>query len=347
MVCQPLRLALLIGAITAVAVSPVRANFRAPRCCDPCGSSAACGPTAPAFRTVNCTEWVRENVVTKRTAYKMECRTETYDTFRTECVPVCKERTVTVMKKVPVWTEQVRQVCHKETVWEERMVNKTSHKYVQETVMKKQVVRMGHWECKEVAALFGGNGGGLFGGHGHGHHGCGDACGTKGCSGACSTSCNDSCARTRTKKVWVNCPEYRECPTTVCKKVCVTECVKCKVAVCKNVMREEKCKVCTYQCVQENRVEKYTVNEQRKVACKATRTVRVCVPYEETVNSCKMVQRTVARQVPVAPCASTSNCGSSNSCGNDCCERSGIFSGLRDRLRRNGDCCRPASTCCK
>jgi hypothetical protein len=335
MVCQSLRLALLIGAITAVAVSPVRANFRAPNCCDPCGSaSSGCGPTAPTYRTVTCTEWVRENVTTTRKAYRTECKTETFDTFKTECVPVCKERVVTVNKKVPVWKEEVRKVCHKETVWETRTVNKTTHKYVQETVMKKTLVRLGHWECKEVTPFFTGFGGGsgLF--SGHGHSACGDACGAP-----CATSCSDACSspcRTRTKKVWVHCPEYKECPTTVCKKVCVTECVPCKVAVCKSVWHDEKVKVCTYTCVAEQRVEKYTAYETRKIACKSTRTVRVCVPYEETVTVCKMVPKTVTRQVPVAPCATTSTCNS--------CERPGILSGLRARLRSNGDCCRP--TCC-
>jgi hypothetical protein len=70
------------------------------------------------------------------------------------------------------------------------------------------------------------------------------------------------------------------------------------------------------------------VYEQRKVPCKATRTVRVCVPYEETVTCCKMVPRTVTRQVPV--------------CETNCCERGGLFS----RLRHNADCCRPAPSCC-
>src|SRR5262245_22846355 len=104
MVCQPLRLALLIGAITAVAVSPVRAGFLAQRnrCCDPCQSSACC-TTAPAYRTVCCTEWVRENYTTTRTAYRTECRQETYQTCRTECVPVCKEKVVCVQVRVPEW----------------------------------------------------------------------------------------------------------------------------------------------------------------------------------------------------------------------------------------------------
>jgi hypothetical protein len=324
--CQPLRLALLIGAITAVAVSPVRANHRAPRCCDPCGSST----TGAAYRSVNnnCTEWVRENYQVKRTAYRVECRTEVCDSFRCERVPVCKERTVCVTKKVPVWREECRKVCHKVTTWEERVVNKTCYKTVQETCMKKQLVRLGHWECREVCPLFGGFGGGLFGGgNGHGHHnrGCNDAC-----NDACNDRCNDSCRPTKTRKVWVSCPEYRECPVTVCKKVCYTEAVKCKVAVCRNEWREEKVKVCTYQCVTENVVQKYTCWETRKVPCKTTRTVRVCVPYEETVTCCRMVPRQVA---PTA-CPPANNCVSTN----ECCERGGWLRGLRDRFHSR-DCC--------
>lgn len=318
MVCQPLRLALLIGAITAVAVSPVRANFRAPRCCDPCGPSA--GATAPAYRTVTCTEWVRENVPVKRTVYRMECKTETYDTFR--CERVCVTKDVVAKKHVPVWTEETRKVCHKETVWEERTVNKTCHKYVNETVMKKQLVRLGHWECREVTPLFGG-GNGLFSGHGHCNKGCGDACGA-------SNACNDSCRPARTRKVWVHCPEYKCCPTTVCKKVCVTEAVKCKVAVCRNVWKEEKCKVCKMTCVEEK--VKCQVWETRKVPCKATRTCRVCVPHEETVNCCKWVKKTVTRQVPCALACTTSNA---------CCERPGLF----DRLRRDRGCCEQNRSC--
>ena len=128
------------------------------------------------------------------------------------------------------------------------VVNKTCYKYVQESCMKKQLVRLGHWECKEVTPLFGG-GGGLFSGHGCCSSGCGDSCG----------SSRHPALATRTKKVWVHCPEYQECPVTVCKKVPYCEQVHCKVAVCKNEWREEKVKVCNYKCVQETCVEKVTL----------------------------------------------------------------------------------------
>jgi hypothetical protein len=326
MVCQPLRLALLIGAITAVAVSPARADFLASRCCDPCGSSS--GATGPAFR--GCTEWVKESYQVKKMAYKVECRTETYDTCRTECVPVCKEKVVTCVKRVPVWKEESRKVCHKVTTWEERTVNKTCHKYVQETCMKKTLVRLGHWECKTVEPLFGG--GGLFSGHGC----CKSACST-GCGDACQSNACDSCRPARTRKVWVHCPEYKECPVTVCKKVCVTTPVTCKVAVCRNEWREEKVKVCSYTCVEEKKTVKYTCYERRQVKCQATRTVRVCVPYETTVTCCKWVRREVAP-------ACGNACG--NSCGDNCC-RAGLFSRLRDRMACHTSCCTPTRDCCR
>ncbi len=320
MVCQPLRLALLIGAITAVAVSPARADFGARGCCDPCGSSSSA--TAPCYR--GCTELVKEAYQVKRTTYRVECKTETYDTFRCESVPVCKEKVVTCVKKVPVWKEECRKVCHKVNVCEERTVNKTCHKFVQETCMKKQLVRLGHWECKEVTPLFSG---GLFSGHGCGSS-CGTSCGSS-CGTSCGSACDTCCKPARTRQVWVHCPEYKECPVTVCKKVCYTECVKVKVNVCKNEWREEKVKVCSYQCVEEKKTVKYTCYEQHKVACKATRTVRVCVPCESTVTCYKWVRREVA---PAPAC--TTSCGT---CGDACCN-SGFFSRLRERFACHSSC---------
>jgi len=272
---------------------------------------------------------VKESYQVKKMTYKVECKTETYDTFRCERVPVCTEKVVTCVKKVPVWKEETRKVCHKVTACEERVVNKTSYKYVQETCMKKQLVRLGHWECKTVEPLFGA--GGLFGGHGHG-------CCSSACADPCKTNaCNDSCRPARTRKVWVHCPEYKECPVTVCKKVCVTEAVKCKVAVCRNEWKEEKVKVCSYTCVEEKRTVKCTTYETRKVPCKATRTVRVCVPCETTVTCCKWVRREVA-PAPAAACG--------NNCGNTCCERQGLLSRLRDRCACH-DRCHTSRDCCR
>ena len=310
MVRQPVRLALLLGAITALAVSPARADH----CSAPC---------APTTRTIRTTECVPETYTVKRTVYKVECKTESVDGFRCETVPVQKERTVVCVKRVPVEKEEVRKVCHKTTVCEEREVCKKSWKTVEETVNRKHLVSLGHWECRESCAS-----GGLFGGHGHNHGGCADSC---------NNACNNNCGHARTHKVWVYCPQYECCPTKVCKKVCVEEKVKCKVPVCKTEWKEEKVKVCTYECKEEKRTEKYTECETRKVPCKVTRTVRVCVPHEETVTCTRMVRREVCREVPCAPAAHT-RCH--DSCRQSLCDR------LHDSLgRMHGNGCRHRDSC--
>jgi len=233
---------------------------------------------------------VPETYTVKRTAYKFECRTEVYDTCRTECVPEVRERVCSYVKKVPVVKTETRKVCKNVTCYEERTVMKTCYQTVQETCMKKELVRTGHYECQEVPARQ------------HPFHrnkaGCCDPC----------DPCAQCCTPTRTKKVWVHCPEYCERPVTVCKKVCVQVPTVCKVPVCRQVWEDVCVQVCTYQCVTEQRCEKYTVMVARQVPCKATRTVRVCVPYEETVTCCRMVPRCREVQVPVNDCCTPVPC---------------------------------------
>lgn len=330
MVRQPVRFALLLGAISAMAVSTARANHGSSSAC--CNAPApAC--SAPCTRTIQVTECVPETYTVKRTAYKVECRTEEYDTFRCENVWEERERTVTCYKRVPVTTWETRKVCKHVTTYEDRMVTRTTYKTVQETVMQKRLVRLGHWENYEVTRPdFLGGLRGAFSGLGCGHHGCGNSC------DPCASSCNNSCApacRTVCRKKWVYCPQYECCPVTVCKKVACCEQVCCKVAVCKPVWCEEKVQVCRYQCVPETRCEKYKVCVTRKVPCKATRTVRVCVPYEECVTCTRMVRRTVCKEVPVNDCCN-------NACGNSCCGFGFDFGGrLRGLLSKpgKGGCC--------
>lgn len=318
MVCQPLRLALLIGAITAVAVSPVRAHHNSAPCCNtPCASG--CGSTAPAYRTITCTEYVPETYTVKRTCYRVECRTETYQTCRTECVPVCKERVCCVVERVPCMETVTRKVCKYVTTYQDRTVMKPCYSYVQETCMRKELVCRGHWECREVPCLFGGGG--------HRHNSCCDPC----------ASC---CVPTRMKKVWVNCPEYRECPVTVCKKVCTMVPTTCRVACCTPVWSDVTCQVCTYKCVTRQVTQKYTCYETRSVPCTATRTVRCCVPYEVDVCCTRCVARQVTRQVPCAPACETSCCNTT--CCTPCCTTSCCKPSLFSRMgsRHNSCCCR-------
>jgi hypothetical protein len=291
MVRRTLRMALLVGAVTAAVVSPAWAQHRA-SCCDPCATPAPCAPAAPATRTITITECVPETYTVKRTAYKYECRTEVVNSFRTECVAECRERTCTVVKRVPVTKTEMRQVCKTVTCWEDRTVMKPCYSTVQETCMQKHLVRLGHWECRETCS----SGHSFFGGH----------------KSDCCDPCATSCGTVRTHRVWVHCPEYCETPHTVCKKVCTMVPTTCKVKVCRQVSETVPVQVCTYQCVNEQRVEKYTVMVPRQVPCQVTRTVRVCVPYETTVTCCRMVQRCRTVEVACAPACTTSCC---DTCG--------------------------------
>ena len=302
MVSQPVRIALLLGAITAVTVSPARADSCAPACTQPC------------TRTIQVTECVPECYKVKRTVYRTECKTELVDSFRCERVPEVRERTVCCVKRVPVMKCEVRKVCRNVTEYQERTVMKTCYKTVQETCMKKKCVKRGHWECETVCKT---NFMGVL--HNHFHK----------CCDPCAPCCREPETRTVSRKKWVSCPEYQECPVTVCKKVCVQTPVTCKVAVCRKVWSEVKVNVCSYQCVTENRVEKYTVCVERKVPCKVSRTVRVCVPHEEEVTCTRMVSRTVCREVPANNCCNTTCC-------NDRCAKE--HRGLLARFHKNNDC---------
>ena len=53
----------------------------------------------------------------------------------------------------------------------------------------------------------------------------------------------------------------------------------------------------------------------RTVPYQATRTVKVCVPYTETVTMTRMVAKTVQKQVPVMTCGGCGGCGYEVGCG--------------------------------
>jgi len=286
MVCQTVRIALLLGAITAVAVSPARAD--APANC--------CGPTTRTIQTYEC---VPETYTTKRTAYKVVCVPKVVETCKWVCTAEVKERVCTVVKKIPEWKTETRTCCKTIMVNEERTVMKSCYQNVQETIQVKHLVCLGHWECKEYTPLFSGF-----------HH--------NDCCDPCAKSC---CTPVKTRKVWVHCPKYECCPKTVCKKVCVQVPTKVCVPTCKKVESTYQVKVCSYKCVNEQHVEKYTVNCRTQVKAQETIQVRTCVPYEETVTCTRMVRRCVTKEVPCCDPCSSSRCG-------------GLFS------RSNGSCCR-------
>jgi hypothetical protein len=297
--CRLFRRASLLCTLALALAVPVRAQD------GPKGDGLK--PPPPQTRTITVTECVEEKFQEKRTCYRTECRTVQYDTFR--CEPVCevRERVCQVVKRVPVHTVETRKVCCNEWRYEDRCVMKPCWEYKQVTTCVKKCVSKGHWECQTVCAKPGLLAGLCSHGDRCGHGGCGNSCGHNGCGhkgcghDRCRASCN-TCCETRTKKVWVHCPVYVDCPVTKCVKVCVQKPVVCKQKVCHQVVKEVQVPVCTYRCVTEQVTQKYTVQTMRQVPCKATRQERVCVPYEETVWCTRLVPRTREVQVAETPC---------------------------------------------
>lgn len=295
MACHRVRFALLLGALTAVVTPLARAD------------SAAPAPAAPAMRTIQVVECVEEKFQVKRTCYRLENRTETVDGFRCECVPEVQERVCTVVKKIPCVTTVVKKICVKVPCCEERIVMKPCYKTVTETCMVKKCVSKGHHECRSECVPL---------------NFLDKLCGRK--ADCCLDPC-DCCptGKCRTRKVWVDCPQYIDCPVTKCRKVCEMVPTKCVVRTCRTEVREEPCQVCTYKCVEEKIVQKCTVYVSRKVACKITRCCQVCVPYEETVTCCRLVPRVVNKQVAdcCPPCCCTPCCRTScKPCCTPCCQ---------------------------
>jgi hypothetical protein len=317
MVRHPIRTALLLVALTVVAVAPARAADATPQA------------TGPTMRTITVTECVPETYQKKITCYRTECKTETYDTFRCETVCEPRERVCTVVKRIPVMKTETRKVCTTQVCYEDRVVMKKCYENQRVTCMVKKCVSRGHWECKEVCKN----------------------------PGFFERLCNPcACPHTTTRKVWVHCPVYQECPVTKCKKVCVQKPVHCKVKVCKQVWKDVQVQVCTYRCEEQKVVQKYNVMVTKKVPVKATRTVRVCVPYEKTVTCTRMVQRQVQRQVPCevtcckpacqpckARCKPCKPCRSAckpcrTSCRNSCCDSCKPWRNFCGRNRCNSCC---------
>jgi hypothetical protein len=312
MVRQPVRIALLFGAVAAVAVSSAQAEEK-PAPATP-EKIAAPAPKGPPMRTIQVTECVPEQYQTTRTAYRIECKQEAYTAYRTVCVPETRTRVCTVYKRVPEVRTEVRNVCVRVPVVEERTCIQRRWETQQVTTMVCKTVDRGHYECREVPDRWK------------------EFCNRVRRCGRRHDDCCEPCPPppTKTVKCWVPCKVTEQVPVTTCKRVCVEVPVKVNVTVCRTVVRQEKVQVCAYRCVPEQRTETYTVNVTRCVPYQATRTVRVCVPYQETVTCTRMVARTVTRTVPVecAPeCAPACDTGCDSGHG----RRHHRFAGLRHR----------------
>jgi len=293
MIWQRARFALLAGLFAVAAAGPARAD-----------DAAAC--CAPAYRTVCVKEWVPEQYQCTRTVYKTECKTETYTAYKCECVPETKTRTCTVYKMVPETHMETRTCCVCVPVCEEKTIMQACWTCKPVTKMVKKCVDQGHWECHEVCCK----------------------------PGLCERMCEawkkhkEGCCycpppvKTKMEKCWVPCKVEIECPVTCMEKVCEYKPVVCKVTTYKREQRTEQVQVTCCKCVAEQKVETYTCITHKLVPFQATRTVKVCVPCQETFTACRMVCHTVEKKVPVCECCSCCE----PCCSQKCHKFAGFFS---------------------
>jgi len=251
---------------------------------------------------------VPEQYQCTRTAYKTECRTETYTAYKCECVPETRTRVCTIYKQVPEMRTVTRCYSVCVPVVEERTVMQTKVVCTPYTTTVSKCVDRGHYECRMVPCEAKKK-----------HHFCHK-------KKDCCDCCEPCCVAMKEVKVWVPCPTVEQCQVTCMKRECVQVPVTCRVCTYKQEVRQEQVQVCSYKCVPVQHTETYTCVSYRTVPFQATRTVAVCVPYQETYTATRMVARTVNREV--SECGAPASCGAS--CGSSCGEAS---------------CC--PTTCCK
>lgn len=272
MFAQRVRFVLLAGVVVAAA-APARAGD-------------CCAPAPCATRTVCCTEWVPEQYQTTRTTYKTEYRQEAYTAYKCETYSELCSRQVTCYKSVPEFTTQVVNYTVCVPCVEEKTVMQACVTYKPVTKMVCKTVDQGHWECREVPC-----GPSICDRiRSHFHHDC---------------CCEAPCVKMKTVKCWVPCPVTIQCPVTCMERCCEYRPVVVRCCSYKTECHQKTVQVCSYRCVPETHTEQFTVCKTRMVPVQATRCVAVCVPCTETVTCCRMVARTVTKQIPCeSPCGS-------------------------------------------
>ena len=303
MTWQRVRVALLASIVAMTATLPVVRAADAPAPCNSCAPAAcapapcapaACAPApcAPAMKTISVVECVPEYYTTTRTVYRQEKVCEKYTAYKCVSVPETRTRTRTTYEKVPVCETRTRTFCVSVPCTEQRTCMEKFWVCKPVTTCKKKCVDKGHWECREVPC------GSSFGSW------MGKLCSKKkDCCDPCACCCE--CPKTKTKKVWVPCKVWVEEQCTKMVRVCehrpVTKCV----TTCKKEVRHETYQVTVCKCVPKCHTETYTCCVEKKIPYEATREVCKCVPHQETVTCCRMVKRTVEKQVPACDTCAT------------------------------------------
>lgn len=291
MIWQRPRLTLLASVVLTAAAVSARGENDTPVPAEggPAASAPAGDPCAPAMQSVCVTEWVPQTFTKTVTVHKTVCVPEKFTAYKTVCVPKTCTRVCTVNKMVPVVQNVVRTVCVPTRCVETRTVMKTVVVCKPVTTVKRKCVDMGHYVCKQVPRR-------------------------QGCLAKLRNrrNCCCQCVPMKTVRVW--CPNKVWVETPCTKMVRCRQCVPCpvKVTVCKMVPKQITCRVCCYKCVPQQVKQCYTVMVSKCVPYQCTRMVAKCVPCQKTVTCCRMVPRTVVKEVPCCPPCCTPCC-------NTCC----------------------------
>jgi len=264
-------LRLRVALLALVALAGMGGFAQAGDCCEP--------ECCPIVKKICVTEYVPQHFEATRTVYKTEWKEEAYTTYKTECVPEVRTRTYTVNHMVNECRDEIRTVTKFVPVCEERTITKQVWTTQEVTEIHKKTVDQGHYECVTT-----------------------DRCPNCFESFRDRNKCCKPCY-TSTKKCWVPCLVCVECPVTKCIKVC-TPCTEVvKVTVCKPVCEQITVKVNFCKLVPETKVETYTVLVPKCVPVQCVRRVAICVPVIEKYTACRMVARTVEKEVIVTvPC---------------------------------------------
>lgn len=282
------------------------------QCGGPCGVATAGPMSAPcqSFETVERTVYVPQMVTERRVVNSVVCEpevrqrtvtvmrrvpeTRTINQDVTVMVPEQRTKTVQYTVKRPVW----REVSQEYTVFVPHQVRHTGVRKVCRPVQVQETRTIcrdaGHWEERPVMASYGCGGGNQ--GCGQGGYGCGKG-GGYGCGAPAQY--NGGCG---VQRVWVSNVIREQVPVTVWRNQVMEEPYERMVTVKRPETRTRQIRVCEIVPEQMSREVTYTVNvPTRQTRSYNVTTVR-CVPEERVINETVMVPRTVQREVDVQVC---------------------------------------------
>ncbi|HEY4311861.1 MAG TPA: hypothetical protein VGN12_20605 [Pirellulales bacterium] len=292
-------------------------------------------------RKVNVTEYTNETRERTITVMQRVPKTETVTHNYTAMVPKTETKTVTYNVCKPVVTDETQEytVCVPHT--ETREGTRKVCKVVPVTKTRTVTVDEGHWEQAAPASNAAGCGDcGTANGCDAQSSCCDSGCGRRRllCRRSCGSACDtgNGCGTAAANRVWVSNPVQKEVTYTVCETIWEDKHYTCNVTVMKPETRTRTVQKRTFVMEPQTREVTYTkcVAEQRTMTRDVTR--YECVPTEKTLTCTVRVPHQVEKEVQVQVCKMVPKtimvpAGSDSGCGTAECGGSGLLRGRRCR----------------